>query len=405
MNYKVVFQEHSSEIKNDMKGINWKEYLQFDKSERIIERWSVRMQEFEQMIQNRLKISKTDKKRFQIFDKETREILDSNEIDQQTISKFSTNIIEKYFDENSVGRKDIHIIREFITQRIKHIERDGFKDKLKHLTHKKWLQVNKAREHLEKIYVYLSNKIVSRSLATFTVSLTTSTSMNHNFYDENGVIRPIIGNYLFTLKETRSMFAITFLLLLVYEGILYEVEFPQRLLQYLLKNHFDPTVVVSDHFFSNQVNRTARLLDVSPLEFDVIRPRRKSGAIGNFSLGTRNFDCNFTDPNDFHSFEVFTNIDLTKDALSIAPTVKLLIIFESEGPAKEFVKEFWEEVVIKKMIIVIYVSGLPDLFTRRVLHSIGKNPDIVSLGYFDSDPPGIRIFKILKHGTRRQIFF
>ena len=149
-----------------MKGINWKEFLHLDKSQREIQRWADRMKDFEEMIQNRLKISKNDRKQCEDFTREANEIFNVEQIDQQAISKFSENIIYKYFDEKKVGTKDLHIIREFITKRITHIERDGFEDKLKQLTHKKWLQVKKAREHLEKIYVYVSNRLNSKFILT-----------------------------------------------------------------------------------------------------------------------------------------------------------------------------------------------------------------------------------------------
>lgn len=197
-----------------------------------------------------------------------------------------------------------------------------------------------------------------------------------------------------------------FLLLKLYESLLYDVKHICRYLHYLLKSYFN-NINLDNKVFLNILGDIIQMVEL-PFDFldDFLSQKIRSSAVGAFKIHFRDGSSkNFGEINALSQLE---NFNPNFDVVEIEDTVTCIHVMESNAPAKMFLQDSRIEDAIchKKSLIIFECSGFPDIAIRAFLCHIAKFfPNICFTSDMDCDAFGLRFHKLFKFGSQRSAHF
>lgn len=299
----------------------------------------------------------------------------------------------------------------FIIQRLKQIENRPDFDR----SYEKAMKNNQKKDILNNIVKYL--EVILSELTDFIrdqnknkklfIRLYCSTSIKKLKYNARHQLISDNTESMRKLKDARRVFIFEFFLLMLYEGIVYDIEHICRYLFYLLKHYFNDSNDISNKIFHIVLSDIIQMLRIPIWWCNILITRKiRSSAIGALQII-------FTENGSTEKYDEMVILRqllpfrLDTDIIEIENSVTNIHIVESNAAAKILLQQSQtKDAIFKhKRLLLIESSGVPDIAVRLFLNHVSeKYPNIAFTSEMDCDQFGFRFHKMLQMGSVTNAF-
>lgn len=224
-------------------------------------------------------------------------------------------------------------------------------------------------------------------------------STRHIQFNDNHQVIPSRETSFMELTNFYRIFVHIFILISLYEAMIFDIVLICRYIYYLLKIIFGDDIDFDNKLFLKYIAEIFKVIELEP-ESSVFLKKCRSSAVGDFQINMANGNTHTF--GNVYSFNILHCFNPKVDSIQLGPNIQFLLSVESDAGGKPFLNDARIKcaVMVDKILIVVETSGIPDIFTRFFLSYISKQyTKLIVLSLNDPDEMGFKFHKWLQNGS------